>query len=219
MILKKVLLDESGESDNVKSNHYIDNEKFSKELLEWKIKCQENKALDLPRPKMNDYLGDCLIKMAHGLSRRNNFMNYTYKDEMIGDAIETVLKYGHNFDPEALNKKGKKGDAFSYVDFIMSRAFTNRLKIEKNEHHIKLKSLKQLLETDGGIFEDDDFHDAFGTQNKTETSAIVTDMLAKCETYERELEEKRNKIKKKQVDEVKKDSSHILYDIMSLGDE
>ena len=40
---------------------------------------------------------ECIYKIATRLSTRPNFINYTYRDEMICDAIENCIQYIGNF--------------------------------------------------------------------------------------------------------------------------
>ena len=56
----------------------------------FKVACEEAENVG-ERPKVPEYIGECILKIANGLSNRPNFINYTYKDEMISDGIENCL--------------------------------------------------------------------------------------------------------------------------------
>jgi len=75
-------------------------------------------------------LGESLNKIANGLSYAPNFMNYSFKDEMVGDAIVKMFA--------ALKNKKFKIDCgfspFSYFTTIAFHAFINRIKKEKKHH-------------------------------------------------------------------------------------
>ena len=81
---------------------------------------------------MTDYLADAIKRIAYGLSFAPNFINYSYRDEMMGDAIVKMyqaLKYkkfklDHGFSP------------FSYFTTIAFHAFISRIKKEKKQHQI-----------------------------------------------------------------------------------
>ena len=77
-------------------------------------------------------LGDSLNKIANGLSYAPNFINYSYKDEMVGDAIVKMFS--------ALRNKKFKIDSgfspFSYFTTIAFHAFINRIKKEKKHHEV-----------------------------------------------------------------------------------
>ena len=74
-----------------------------------------------------DVLSVSLLKIATGLSFAPNFINYSYKDEMIGDAILKMFSAIRNkkFDVST------KNNPFSYFTTIAFHAFINRIKKEK----------------------------------------------------------------------------------------
>lgn len=75
-------------------------------------------------------LGESLNKIAQGLSFSPSFINYTYKDEMIGDALlkmYAALKFKkYNLDADT--------STFTYFTTIAFHAFINRIKKEKKHH-------------------------------------------------------------------------------------
>jgi len=77
-------------------------------------------------------LGESLNKIANGLSFAPNFMNYSYKEDMVGDAIVKMFS--------ALKNKKFKIDSgfspFSYFTTIAFHAFINRIKKEKKHHEV-----------------------------------------------------------------------------------
>ena len=92
-----------------KSAHYVDNKKFLQAMIEWHAVCEE-KGEQVP---VTDYIGECFLKIATHLSYRPNFINYTYRDEMISDGIENCLQYVKNFNPE------KSKNPFAYFTQII----------------------------------------------------------------------------------------------------
>ena len=120
-----------------KSVHYVDNAKFLEAMKEWKEKCKDAEEAGDDPPRITDYIGQCFLKIANGLSYRPNFINYTYKQEMISDGIENCLQYNHNFDPE------KSKNPFSYFTQIIYYAFIRRIQKEKKQSHIKNKMIEK----------------------------------------------------------------------------
>lgn len=117
--------------------HYIDNKIFYKAMSEWKKLVVEAENIGEGRPPITEYIGECFMKIAEHLSYKPNFMNYPYKEEMVGDAIENCLMYAHNFDPE------KSKNPFSYFTQIIYYAFLRRIEKEKKQAYIKFKSIKE----------------------------------------------------------------------------
>ncbi len=81
-------------------------------------------------------LGEMITKIAKGLSYAPNFINYSYKDEMIGDAVVKMFTalFNKKFNLEATDSNGKKYNPFSYFTTIAFHAFINRIKKEKRHH-------------------------------------------------------------------------------------
>ena len=73
-----------------KGVHYIDNKEFHAAMIAWKELCKEAEEADEERPQVTNYIGECFLKIANGLSYRPNFINYTYRSEMVSDGISEV---------------------------------------------------------------------------------------------------------------------------------
>lgn len=142
-------------------NNYVDKQEFFDLLMERKALLAKCEAEGLPKPKINDKIGKMIFDIATNLSYRYNFINYTFREEMVGDGIETCVKYLDNFDPE------KSKNAFGYYTQICYYAFVRRITKEKKQADIKKKWIETLVPD----------QDAYGTQaqdadkNYTNTSA------------------------------------------------
>lgn len=119
-----------------KREHYIDNDLFFQEMSAWKKQYDESKKLGTPQPPITSYIGECFMKIAEHLSRKPNFINYPYRDEMISDGIENCMMYAYNFDPK------KSTNPFSYFTQIIYYAFLRRIQKEKKQAYIKLKKIE-----------------------------------------------------------------------------
>tara|TARA_Y100001963_G_C6770635_1_gene444694 strand:- start:1431 stop:1967 length:537 start_codon:yes stop_codon:yes gene_type:complete len=118
-----------------KNEHYVDNAKFLEAMKEYKTLCEDAKKNDKDKPLVTNYIGGCFLKIANHLSYRPNFINYTYRDDMISDGIENCLQYLDNFDPE------KSKNPFAYFTQIIYYAFIRRIQKEKKQVEIKQKLL------------------------------------------------------------------------------
>ena len=119
-----------------KSDHYIDNSKFFEEMRAWKTLVKAADKAGIAHPPVTSYIGECFMKIAENLSRKPNFINYPYRDEMISDGIENCLLYAYNFDPS------KSKNPFSYFTQIIYYAFLRRIQKEKKQAYIKLKKIE-----------------------------------------------------------------------------
>lgn len=118
--------------------HYINNADFCAALIEYKRQVKEAQEKGLPKPVIPNYIGECFIKIAEGLSHKPNFINYTYREEMVADGIENCLMYFENFDPE------KSNNAFAYFTQIIYYAFLRRIQKERKQTYVKYKSTEQF---------------------------------------------------------------------------
>jgi hypothetical protein len=119
-----------------KRNHYVDNKTLLAAMIEYKKDVESCKETDSERPRVPNYIGECIMKIAQHLSYKPNFINYTYKDEMISDGIENCLLYIDNFNSE------KSSNPFAYFTQIIYYAFIRRIQKEKKQTYVKYKSLE-----------------------------------------------------------------------------
>ena len=134
------------------SAHYIDNKEFLAKISEFREKRIEAEECGDPRPQVTNYLGECFVKIANHLAYKSNFVNYTFRDEMILDGIENCLTYMDNFDP------AKSKNPFAYFTQITYYAFIRRIQKEKRHMETKFKyiqslDIEQLLEEGEGSTE------------------------------------------------------------------
>ena len=117
--------------------HYVDNKEFLAALIKYREKVAIAEIRGLPKPRVDNYIGGCFLKIATHLSYRPNFINYMYKDDMICDGIENCIQYIDNFDPE------KSKNPFAYFTQIVYYAFLRRIQKEKRQMEIKDKILEK----------------------------------------------------------------------------
>ena len=115
------------------SVHYVDNKKFLQAMKDWKEHCKDAEEAGDESPQVTNYIGECFLKIANHLSYRPNFINYTFRDDMISDGIENCLQYMNNFNPE------KSKNPFAYFTQIIYYAFIRRIQKEKKQIQIKSK--------------------------------------------------------------------------------
>lgn len=118
------------------STHYVDNKKLYSVILEYKEKVKQAESNNEPKPDIPNYVGQCVLLIAQRLSSKPNFVNYSYKEEMISDGIENCISYFDNFDPS------KSDNPFAYFTQIIYYAFLRRIQKEKKQIYIRHKSME-----------------------------------------------------------------------------
>ena len=163
------------------NTHYVDNKKFLEAMIEYRDKCEKAKKRNRKKPDVTNYIGECFLKIANHLSYRPNFINYTYKEDMISDGIENCLQYVANFDPE------KSNNPFAYFTQIIYYAFIRRIQKEK-----KQTTIKQKLIMKGGL---DEIVRQEG--DNTEYQNQYSEFLKKNMIYEEEKPKEDKPVKRK----------------------
>lgn len=121
---------------NAKSKiHYVDNSKLYSAMVEYKTQVNQNKSDNVSPPRVSNYIGESIMKIATHLAFRPNFSNYTFRDEMISDGIENCLQYINNFD------QTKSKNPFSYFTQIIYFAFIRRIQKEKKHLYTKYAAI------------------------------------------------------------------------------
>lgn len=125
-----------------KSIHYVNNADFSQAVVDYVTILNEARAAEQNLPIVPDYIASCFLRIAEGLSHKSNFVRYTYREEMVMDAVENCLKAIENYNLEAATRSGKP-NAFSYFTQISWYAFLRRIAKEKKQQDIKAKYITQ----------------------------------------------------------------------------
>jgi hypothetical protein len=163
-----------------KTTHYINNSDFLKALIDYKEQCDLAESQNKDDPPIPNYIGECFLKIANHLSRKPNFVSYSFRDEMISDGIENCLMYFRNFNPD------KSKNPFAYFTQITYYAFLRRIQKEKKQLYVKYKATEQF-----GIFDE---HEMFEDENGNMKQFQLYDNIAEfIHTFEEAKEKKKNK--------------------------
>ena len=189
--------------------HYVNNAEFSQAVVDYVTLLNEarnNKANQLP--KVPDYIASCFLKICEGLSHKANFVRYTYREEMVMDAVENCLKAIENYNLEAATRTGKP-NAFAYFTQISWYAFLRRIQKEKKQQDIKMKYINQ-----SGIenFLDNELGDA---QSATVAQAFVDQLRIRIDEVklkDSEWKEIVKKQRKRRTVKVDSDLSGFIND-------
>ena len=193
---------------NKKSEHYVNNADFSQAVVSYVKTVNEAKQTSKTLPVVPDYIAQCFLSIAEGLSHKSNFIRYTYREEMVMDAVENCLKAVENYDIEAATRTGKP-NAFAYFTQITWYAFLRRIAKEKKQQDIKLKYL-----TRSGIenFVDGDMSDDYAMNVVGSFVDTLRDRIDKVRTQDTEVKAfvKEEKLKKKRAVHADSDLSDFL---------
>ena len=196
--------------------HYVNNADFSAAVVEYVKHAREVEASGKTKPQITNYIAQCFLKIAEGLSHKANFARYTYREEMMMDAVENCLKAIDNYNLETATRTGKP-NAFAYFTQISWYAFLRRIEREKKQQNIKMRYL-----TESGI-EDLISEESQNDEAFRQTQAFVDelreriDMVKESDKSVKEYEKGQRQRRKRKVDSdlstfIEEDSVYLMMD-------
>ena len=138
----RTIMDEVEERSRKKPSHYAPNDELMKEIAASKKLFEEKTeanpdAVVTPAECLTPRLVEMLMMIVHNYSQKNNWRNYTYLDDMRGDAILSLCQNALKFNPE------KSKNPFGYYTQIVTHSFLTFLEKEKKMRRIRDDILEQ----------------------------------------------------------------------------
>jgi len=178
--------------------HYVNNKEFSQAVVDYVKLVNDAKEAnpDDPQiPKVPDYVALSFLKISEGLSHKSNFIRYTYRDEMVMDAVENCLKAISNYNIDAATRSGNP-NAFAYFTQICWYAFLRRIAKEKKQQDIKMKYISQSPFDDFALADADEASIAAAYSFVDQLKGKI-DQLKEKDTYFDSLVKEEKKLRKK----------------------
>ena len=189
-------------------NHYVNNEDFLQAMIDFRESCEIAKNEGKPRPVIPEYIAKCIMMIAEKLSRKPNFYNYTFREDMVGDAIKNCILYIDNFDPSISR------NPFAYFTQIIYFAFIQRIQKERKQLYVKYKSTEMLsVLGDYEQYEMTDM-DGEGDGRQFELYENISEFI---DNYE--VKNNIKKTKKKRKEQERKEESSFILDDLFVGEE
>lgn len=175
--------------------NYVNNAEFYQAMVDYKQACRDAEESGDELPRIPNYIGECIYEIANRLSYKPNFINYSYRDDMISDGIENAVMCVRNFDPD------KSKNPFAYFTQVIYFAFIRRIQKEKKQLYVKHKVVENSVMT-GTAFNSSDHSDVGGANYIDLNNDYMNNFV---ENYEASME------KKKKVKEEKKKGLENFY--------
>lgn len=181
--------------------HYIDDTKFHKALSDYQTSVELAEKANEPKPMVPDYIAQSLMMLARKIARKPGFSRYPFIEDMIGDAILCCFKNIHNFNPN-------HPTAFPYFTQIVHYSFIQRI---GREHAVLYRKFKAIMERQKEVCGE------LGAENMQVYGTKYSDLQMRefCDKFEKKLEEKRIKSRKRK----KANSSKIQFDEETAASE
>jgi hypothetical protein len=169
------------------SVHYVDNKIFFAEIVKYKQKVAEAKELGIEEPRIPEYIGECIFKIAEKLSTKPCFINYSYRDEMISDGYLNCIQYFKDYNPDI----GQ--NPFAYFTQVIYYAFLRRISSEEKNRYTIYKNFQETIVSNYGsdlLLDSDDKH-----LLPTQMYDNINDFMNRFEKKEAAKKEKRKQVK------------------------
>jgi DNA-directed RNA polymerase specialized sigma24 family protein len=183
--------------------NYVDNKLLYQALVTWQKDTRRAVRKKEPKPPLPDFVAECIMKMANRLSQKVGFVGYSFRDDMVGDSLESCLRYIHNFNP------AKSTNAFAYITQIIHNAFIRRIQKEQKQLYVKMRIVDQA-----------DFMDSYERQSGDDAhynNSYVTylqenkgDVISKFENWKESKKTKANAKKKKKLADLFTESEEVV---------
>ena len=123
--------------DNTKT-HFIHNDAFIEKLLERQQINKQREEQGLEPIQISRYLSECMFKIADALSKRHNFIGYSFREDMVAEGVMDCIKYIDNWD------LSKGNNPFAYFNQISFYAFLRCIQKEKDQTYVKYRVVSNL---------------------------------------------------------------------------
>ena len=138
--------------------NYIDKKEFYQLLVDYKHACAEAESRGLPTPRIPESIGEMFFLLVTNLAKRPNFSGYTFKTDLISDALENCVTACRSFDPE------QSDNPFGYFTRISWFAFLRRIEKEKKQTYTKYKAMEHFI-IENSLTEEHDVYANFDLSN------------------------------------------------------
>lgn len=182
-----------------KKVHYVNNKTLYEEMVKYKAAVKDAEALGKIKPQIPRYVGECFMMICNKLSTKPNFINYSYRDDMIADAIENCVAAAHSFDPD------KSINPFAYFTQIAWNAFIRRITKEKKQAYIKHKNFEHnnML---------DDLNEEIRVTGKKMHNEYSDELIRNFENKLVKVEKKKKVGLEKFVEDIENDNKELTHD-------
>jgi DNA-directed RNA polymerase specialized sigma24 family protein len=120
------------------SNHYVNNKKLYETYVEYSKNLKYCKENGLEQPRIPEYIAFCIKTMAERIITKYNYRQYTWADDMVGEAILIAVTYAHKFNVD------RSDNPYGWLTQIIDNSFKKIINKEKKQLNIKDSYLENI---------------------------------------------------------------------------
>lgn len=195
---KSTIIQEGQDTPNApKHRHYLDNDKFYQALYDRRVHIDSGEQVP---QRLEDYIGECILLIAENVGKRWNFAKYSWRDEMVGDAVVACTRAIDKFNPYQYK------NPLAYFTQCTVYAFLARLQQEQNQTYTKYKMMIEAA-TQGELDSADDEESAHVLDNVDVSMEYMIDYIEKHEAKQKRKKQRNQKKQQSSLDELYEDDS------------
>lgn len=118
-------------------SNYISNKEFTKCLCDYINACNDAESKGQEIPMIPDPIARQFVLLANKLGSRFNFSGYSFRDEMVSNAILACCAKIRKFDT-------KYSNGFAYFTSVCWRAMVDVINLEEKMSYIKAKAFQEM---------------------------------------------------------------------------
>ena len=164
-------------------NNYVDNQKFLEAIRSYKEKVRLAEQEGKEKPRIPEYVGYCLLKIAQNYFKKSRFRDYSYEDEMVSEAVKTCITYFDRFDETRSNP-------FAYFTSIIHNSFFQVINAEERLRYKMLKNFTTNVMVGDAI-------EGYISENALTSEDLYDNMYSFIGSYEKRENEKKARAKAK----------------------
>jgi len=161
-------------------NHYVSNKELLVACTAYSAAYKDAKEKGTELPSVPHDIGSAIFRISTNLMNNYNFVGYTYRDEMISDAIVKCITKAHNFDQE------KSDNPFAFFSQIAWNSAVERIKKENHQTSVKAKIVREKMSHE--------FVQHANSIDDSDTSNAFVEFLKENDALTDYYEEKKKKI-------------------------
>lgn len=154
--------------------------------------------------KISDDLAGMLLTLASKYASKASFANYTFRDDMVAEALADLCKNALKFNPE------KSNNPFAFYTSCIHNSFLGYLNVEKKQRKIRDQLLVELGE-----------NPSYGFQDEYKASIDDGDVRSSLTELKNDISDARDRLEKERLRdlEIKREEQAAIGRLLDFEDQ
>lgn len=195
------------------SKNYVNNRQLYECIADYALRRRELEAAGKPRPPIPDYAGECIYMICNRMGTRYNFRGYSFREDMVGDAIADCVYGFYLFDPDRFR------NPFGYFTQIAWMAMVRKISTEKKQTYLKYKSLQNAYLAGETYDSPEGYSESGGVRASSDGTDWMAVMDQIVSDFETGIEKKKRKSQEKKAEKPPKQEEPRANTVLAFAEE